>query len=125
MVTMRSSSSEVISPALTRNDQYNETSQLAGILRVADGLKNLPLVQVDIGFLADQVGVSTTDALDFSQGVHDLLLSIDVRVEETEDELEVGLLSSNERYESRVSDVFYRATKCNILATRGLGHTYT
>lgn len=125
MVTMRSSSSEVISPALTRNDQYNETFRLAGILRVAGGLKNLPLVQVDISFLADQVGVSTTDTLDFSQGVHDLLLSIDVRVEETEDELEVGLLSSNERYESRVSDVFYRATRCNLLATRGLGDTYT
>ena len=125
MVTMRSSSSEVISPALRRKDQYDKTFQLAGILRVAGGLRNLPLVQVDIGFLADQVGVSATDALDFSQGVHDLLLSIDVRVEETEDELEVGLLSSNERYENRVSDVFYDMTRCSLLAAKGLGDTYT
>lgn len=35
MVTMRSSSSEVISPALTRNDQDNEIPRFMGILDVA------------------------------------------------------------------------------------------
>lgn len=35
----------------------------------------IPLVEVDIGLLADQVGVSATDTLDLGQGVHDLLLS--------------------------------------------------
>jgi hypothetical protein len=43
----------------------------------------LPLVQVDIGLLANQVGVTTTDTLDLGQGIHDLLLAIDVGVEKT------------------------------------------
>jgi hypothetical protein len=43
------------------------------------------LVQVDIGLLADQVGVSATDTLDLGQGVHDLLLAIDVGVQKTQD----------------------------------------
>jgi hypothetical protein len=38
-------------------------------------LSSIPLVQVDIGFLADQVGVPTTHTLDLRQGVHDLLLA--------------------------------------------------
>lgn len=42
---------------------------------------NIPLVQVDIGLLAHQVGVTATDTLDLSQGVHDLLLTIDIGVE--------------------------------------------
>jgi len=37
-----------------------------------------PLVEVDIGLLADQVGVTATDTLDLGQGVHDLLLAIDL-----------------------------------------------
>ena len=45
---------------------------------------HVPLVEVDICLLAHQVGVSATDALDFGQGVHDLLLAIDVGVEETQ-----------------------------------------
>jgi hypothetical protein len=47
--------------------------------------KIVPLVQVDIGLLADQVGVAATDTLDLGQGVHDLLLSINVGVEKTQD----------------------------------------
>ena len=57
----------------------------------------VPLVQVHIGFLADQVGITTPDTLYLGEGVHDLLLSIDVGVEETKDELEVRLLSGDER----------------------------
>jgi hypothetical protein len=46
------------------------------------------LAQINIGLLADQVGVAATDTLDLGQGVHDLLLSIDVRVQQTDDVLE-------------------------------------
>lgn len=46
------------------------------------------LGKVDIGLLADQVRVSATDTLDLGQGVHDLLLAIDVRVQQTDDVLE-------------------------------------
>lgn len=48
----------------------------------------IPLVQIDIGLLANQVGISATDTLDAGQGVHDLLLSIDVGVEKTQNELD-------------------------------------
>jgi hypothetical protein len=46
------------------------------------------LGQINIGLLADQVGVAATDTLDLGQGVHDLLLSIDVCVQQTDDVLE-------------------------------------
>lgn len=73
-------------------------------------LKDLPFVEIHIGFLADQVGVTASHTLDFSQGVHDLLLAIDVGVKETEDKLEVRLLPRNERYGGR--------TDQSILPTR-------
>lgn len=44
----------------------------------------VPLVQIDIGLLADQVRVSATDTLDLGQGVHNLLLSVNIGVEKTE-----------------------------------------
>ena len=40
--------------------------------------KCVPLAKVDIGLLADQVGVAATDTLDLGQGVHDLLLAINL-----------------------------------------------
>lgn len=46
-----------------------------------------PLVEVNIGLLADQVGVATSDTLDLGQGVHDLALSINVSVEQTQNVL--------------------------------------
>ena len=49
---------------------------------------NKPLVEVDIGLFADQVGVTTADTLDLGQGVHDFALAIDVGVEETQNVLE-------------------------------------
>ena len=79
MVTMRSSSSEVISPALL-------LVRASSLLMVATS--HIPLVQIDIGFLADQVGVSPAYTLDLGQGVHDLLFAIDVGIEETENELD-------------------------------------
>jgi hypothetical protein len=42
------------------------------------------LVQIDIGLLADQVRVSAADTLDLGQGVHNLLLSVNIGVEKTE-----------------------------------------
>jgi hypothetical protein len=45
----------------------------------------IPLVQVDIGLLANQVGVTTSDTLDAGQGVHDLLLTLNVCVKKTQD----------------------------------------
>lgn len=58
----------------------------------------IPLVQVDIGLLADEVGVTATDTLDLGEGVNDLLLAGDVGVEKTKDELEVRLLPRYERH---------------------------
>lgn len=49
------------------------------------------LVQVDIGLLADEVGVAATDTLDLGEGVDNLLLAVNVGVEQTQDELEVRL----------------------------------
>lgn len=51
------------------------------------GKANIPLVQVNIGLFAHKVGVTTTDTLDLSQGIHDLALAINVGVEETQDVL--------------------------------------
>jgi len=51
------------------------------------------LVEIDISLLADQVGVSATDTLYLGQGVHDLLLSLDIGIKKSQDELEARLLS--------------------------------
>lgn len=56
-----------------------------------------PFVQIDIGLLAHQIGVPASNTLNFCEGVHDLLLAIDVGVEETKDELEVRLLAGDQR----------------------------
>ena len=63
-------------------DDGNDTLKLFG------GEVTSALGQIDIGLLADQVGVSATDTRDLGQGVHDLLLAIDVRVQQTDDVLE-------------------------------------
>lgn len=49
----------------------------------------VPLLQIDIGLLADNVGESATDTTNLGQSVHDLDLSINVGVEETQDVVEV------------------------------------
>ncbi len=54
-----------------------------------DGRSSLPLVEVHIGLLADKVRVTTSNTFDFGQGIHDLLLAIDVGIEKTKDELEI------------------------------------
>lgn len=70
--------------------------QLGGLARLRL-LGGIPLIQVHIGFFANQVGVTASNALDLGEGVHDFLLAIDIGVEKTEDELEVRLLSRDER----------------------------
>lgn len=91
MVTMRSSSSDVMSPALFH----------VSILHADQGLRYgdsyVPLIKVHIGLFANQVGVSTTDTLYLGQSVHYLLLAIDVGIEKAKDELEVRLLPGDER----------------------------
>ena len=69
-------------------DDGNDTLKLFG------GEVTSALGQIDIGLLADQVGVSATDTSDLGQGVHDLLLSIDVCVQQTDDVLEAGKVST-------------------------------
>lgn len=66
-------------------DDGNET------LKLLRGELTGALVQVDIGLLAHQVGVATTDTLDLGQGVDDLLLSVNVCVEQTQNVVEVAL----------------------------------
>ena len=68
---------------------------------------SVPLVEVNIGLLADQVGVTTTNTLDLGQGVHDFLFAIDVGVEQTDNVLEVRLLAGYERCKwKQVSTIF-------------------
>ena len=57
--------------------------KIRDVERIASTDVRVPLVQVDIGLLANQVGVTATDTLDLGQGVHDLLLAIDVGIEKT------------------------------------------
>lgn len=87
MVTMRSSSSVVSSPALqgVRRRPFDAACVY------------IPLVQVHIGLLANKVGVAASNTFDLRQGVHDLLLSINVGIEETQDKLEVRLFAADKR----------------------------
>ena len=50
--------------------------------------KCIPLVEVNICLLADEIGIPTTNTFDFSQGVHDFALSIYIGVEETKNVLQ-------------------------------------
>lgn len=83
MVTIRSSSSVVSSPALDNGIVRYEYLVKWEIESKPKGV-NTPFVQVDIGLLAHQVGVAASDTLDLGQGVHDLLLTVDIGVEKTE-----------------------------------------
>lgn len=92
IVTMRSSSSEVISPALQSWSDFSHVPKKRYVRAerwMKDGGGHPPFVQIDISLLAYQIRVPTSYTLNFRQGVHDLLLAIDVGVEETKDELEV------------------------------------
>jgi hypothetical protein len=80
MVTNRSSSSELSSPALWI--QAKGTVSLEYHMYV-------PLIEIDIGLFAHQVRVPAANTLDLSQGIHDLPLSIYVGIKETQDVLEL------------------------------------
>lgn len=51
------------------------------------GGMNAPLVEVNIGLLANKVGVTATNTLDLRQSVHNLALAVDIGVKETENVL--------------------------------------
>lgn len=55
----------------------------------------LPLVQIDLSLLANNVGKSATNTLNGGQGIHNLLSAIDVRVQNTENVLELLLVVVN------------------------------
>jgi len=58
------------------------------------------LVEVDVGLLADHVRVPAPDSLDLGQGVHDLVLAVNVGVEQTQDVLELHVgLGDDERHD--------------------------
>lgn len=82
MVTRRSSSSEVSSPArLFRSTSAFLHTRLAGEKRSAG-----------FGLWEDEERtVAATDTLDLGQGVDDLLLAVNVGVEQTQDVVEVAL----------------------------------
>jgi hypothetical protein len=51
------------------------------ILGTLGVISYIPLVQINIGLFADQVGVTTSDALDTGQSIHNLLFAIDVGIQ--------------------------------------------
>ena len=61
------------------------------------GCGNVPLVEINIGLLANQVGVTASNTLNLGQGDHNLLLAVNIGVEQTQDVLEVRLLVGHER----------------------------
>jgi len=67
-------------------------------LKLFGGKFTSALVQVDISLLADQVGITPSNTLDLGQGIHDLLLTVHIVVEETQDKLEVRFLTTHERH---------------------------
>jgi hypothetical protein len=86
---------------------------------------NIPLAQVNIGLLANQVGVTAADTLDLGQGVHDLLLAVNIGVEQTQDVLEVRLLAGHERCRHGKKEVslLFSPSFCNFLFSKSLPRT--
>ena len=59
--------------------------------------RRLPLVEVDLGNLKNEVGESSADTLDGSQGEHGLALTLDVCVLDSENVNELFSLDQVER----------------------------
>lgn len=53
---------------------------------------HVPLSGVNVGLLADEVGEAATNTLDGGQGVHHLLATVNVCVEDTQDVSELRLV---------------------------------
>lgn len=68
---------------------------------------NSPLVHVDIGLLADQVRVTTSDTLDLGKGVHDLATTLDVGVEQTQNVLLGGVSIGSQIDSMKVRHFFH------------------
>lgn len=51
--------------------------------------KGIPLVHVDIGFLADDVGETPSNTFDGSKSEHDLLLPVNICIKHTQNVLEI------------------------------------
>ncbi len=78
MLTRRSSSSELSSPAL---DEYQ--NHILIVLK----LITLPFIEVDISLFAHNIGIATTNSFDLRQGVHDFAFSVNIGVQQTKDML--------------------------------------
>ena len=57
----------------------------------------IPLVNIDFSLLANSSGKTTTNTLDGGKGIHDLLLTVNVGVENTENVLEFTLVNKRLR----------------------------
>lgn len=68
--------------------------------------KNEPFVHVYVGLLADDVGETSPNTLDGGESEHDLLLSIDVGVQHTQNMLE--LLICDERLQQKKIKVRFK-----------------
>ena len=55
-------------------------------------MKLLPLVQVHVSLLADDVGEATANTGDDGKGVHNLAGSVNVSIKNTQNVLEIGTL---------------------------------
>jgi hypothetical protein len=64
-------------------------------LQLFDGELTSSLAEVDIGLLADQIGVTTTNTSDSGKSVHNLDLTIDVGRQQTQNVLEISLFSDH------------------------------
>jgi len=56
------------------------------------------LGEIDIGLLANQVGVTATNTLYLGECEHNLLLTLNIGIEETQNKLEIVLRTGNERH---------------------------
>lgn len=63
--------------------------------RLAHKRDSLPLVEVDLGDLEDEVGESSSDTSDDSEGEHDLSFTIDVSVLDSQNVGELVCLSQH------------------------------
>ena len=76
---------ELFRSNITSTDEIENVSKLIEVFLVwwwisAFEGKCIPLVQINIGLLAHQVGVTSPNTLYLSQSVHDLLFAIDIGV---------------------------------------------
>ena len=80
------------------DDTHNVVHLLCGQLARA-------LVHVNLRLLADDVGEAAPHTLDVADGVHHLLLAINVGAKKTQDVLEIGTVLDRERLKSNPQKV--------------------